>query len=119
VGKKANLTAKIFFFGGELLNGQNGTFLGLDMFIIKSGRCLMISPLFWTSIAIGLSIIVIGILKHCVKSSESEKMRSLLKYIPKHIDSIVEEELWIGGLASFSIVVLVSFAYIFSNAYLK
>jgi hypothetical protein len=93
-----------------------------NMFSIGPGRCILISPLFWALIIAGAAIIIIiimEILKLCVKSPRSKRLRNIFKRVFKHTDLIGEGEFWVGGLASFSVIVLVSFAYAFSNAYLK
>ncbi|CAF1118135.1 unnamed protein product [Adineta ricciae] len=93
-----------------------------NMFSIGSGRCLQISPLFWTLVVAGLAVLVIlimGILKFFTKDPRGERVRSLLKCIFRHTDLIGEGELWVGGLASFSVIVLVIFACIFSQNYVK
>ena len=93
-----------------------------NMFSIGTGRCLIISPLFWTLIAGGFSLIIItimGVLKYCIKTPRGRKIRSALKCIFRHADLIGEGELWVGGLASFSVVVLVAFACIFSQQYVR
>jgi hypothetical protein len=93
-----------------------------NMFSIGSGRCLVISPIFWTLIVGGLSIIMIiimGILKLYISHPRSKRIRYRLKCLFKHTDLINEGELWIGGLASFCVIILVCFAYLFSNSFLK
>ncbi|CAF3549967.1 unnamed protein product [Adineta steineri] len=93
-----------------------------NMFSIKSGRCLYISPLFWTLIVAGISItiiIIMGILKYFTENPRGKKLRTLLKCIFRHTDLIGEGELWVGGLASFSVIALVIFACIFSKDYSK
>ncbi|UJR37598.1 hypothetical protein I4U23_030295 [Adineta vaga] len=93
-----------------------------NMFSIGPGRCLPISPLFWTLIVAGLAVTVItimGILKFFIKNPRGGQIRSLLKCIFRHTDLIGEGELWVGGLASFSLVVLITFACVFSNHYVK
>ena len=93
-----------------------------NMFSIGPGRCLYISPLFWTlivgTIAI-LIIIVMELLKQFVKHPRGRRIRKLFIYIFRHTDLIGEGELWIGGLASFSVLVLVCFAAIFSRNFLQ
>ncbi|CAF0926360.1 unnamed protein product [Adineta steineri] len=93
-----------------------------NMFNIGSGHCLLVSPLFWTLIVAGVAIIIIIImvvLKNCVNHPRSQRIRNILKWFFKHTDLIGEGELWFGGLASFAVIVLVSFAYSFSNNFLK
>ncbi|CAF1029674.1 unnamed protein product [Didymodactylos carnosus] len=64
-------------------------------------------------------IIIMGVLKYFVKHPGGKKLSKLLKCIFKQTDVIGEGELWVGGLASFSVVALVSFGCAFSNGYLK
>ncbi|CAF4714773.1 unnamed protein product [Rotaria sp. Silwood2] len=93
-----------------------------NMFHIGSGRCLLVSPLFWTLIVVGLALLVViimGMLKFFIRHHTCAQIRKRIQWIFKKTDLIREGELWVGGLISFSIVVLVSFAYAFSNAYLK
>ena len=93
-----------------------------NMFSIGSGRCVWISPLFWTLVVASIGILIIavmGILKHCIKDPRGRKLRSLMKCVFRHTDLIGEGELWVGGLASFSVIVLITFACIFSQNYVK
>lgn len=89
-----------------------------NMFTISTGRCLFISPLFWTLIVgcIGIIIIIImEILQHFIKHPRGRRVRKILICTFRHTDLIGEGELWVGGLASFSILVLVCFASMFSH----
>ena len=93
-----------------------------NMFSINGGRCLVISPLFWALIVAGVVIVIVVVMefiKLCVKHPAGEKTTETLKYAFKHTDLIGEGEFWVGGLASFSIIVLVCFSYSFSASYLK
>jgi hypothetical protein len=93
-----------------------------NMFNIGTGRCLRVSPIFWTLIIASFAIIMIiimGILKICIEHPRSKKIRHNLKWLFRHTDLINEGELWIGGLASFCVIVLVCFAYSFSAQFLK
>jgi len=54
-----------------------------------------------------------------IKGPRTQKVKNILRGVFRHTDLIGEGEFWIGGLVSFSIIVLVSFAYAFSNAYLQ
>ncbi|CAF3684936.1 unnamed protein product [Rotaria sp. Silwood1] len=93
-----------------------------NMFHIGSGRCLAISPLFWTLIVASLAVIVLiimAILELFINNPTATKIRRLVKHVFKHTDFIGEGELWVGGLVSLAVVVLVSFAYAFSNVYSK
>lgn len=93
-----------------------------NMFSIGSGRCVLISPFFWTLIVAGIAvlmIVVMGILKHSTKNPRGRKVRAMLKCVFRHTDLIGEGELWVGGLASFSVIVLITFACVFSQNYVK
>ncbi|CAF1266557.1 unnamed protein product [Rotaria magnacalcarata] len=93
-----------------------------NMFHIGSGRCLVISPLFWSLIVAGLAflvIIVVAILHFCTMNPEGDRVKKKIQYTFKKIDMIREGELWVGGLASLSLIVMLSFAYAFSNGYFK
>ena len=93
-----------------------------NMFSIGPGRCLLVSPLFWTLIAAAIAVTIIaimGILKYCTKNPQGKRVRKILKCFFQHTDLIGEGELWVGGLASFAIVVLVAFACIFSKDYIR
>ena len=93
-----------------------------EMFSLKSGRCLFISPLFWTSIVAALAAVIIvlmSVMKFFVPHPESQRIRKILKSLFKHLDLINQGELWIGGLASLAVLVLASFAFAFSREYLQ
>ncbi|CAF4697291.1 unnamed protein product, partial [Rotaria sp. Silwood2] len=77
-----------------------------NMFQLNSNpRCLVISPILWT-------IVVSGCQK-CIKC------RKRAKDIFKHTDIIGEGEMWVGGLATLAIIVLVSFSYWFSISFIR
>ncbi|CAF0880877.1 unnamed protein product [Didymodactylos carnosus] len=91
-----------------------------NMFNMSFSRhCLLVSPLFWTLLIIACALLVLtvmGISKFFVQCKDA---RQTIKYVFKQTDLIGEGELWIGGIVSFSVLVLVSFAYAFSTLYLK
>ena len=94
-----------------------------NMFVIHTGssrHCLVVSPLFWAAIVILLGICiwtVMIIVKHCVRNAHGQRLRKGIKHLIKKTDLVGEGELVAGGLASFAIIVLVVFAFAFSNAY--
>lgn len=93
-----------------------------NMFSIESGRCVYVSPLFWTLIAASFSSIILlfmGVLKYLIKNPQCRRFRASLKCFFRHTDLIGEGEFWVGGLASFPVVVLVTFACVFSQNYVK
>ncbi|CAF1259770.1 unnamed protein product [Adineta steineri] len=84
-----------------------------------STSCLMVSPVFWTMVMTGfviLILLIMGILKF---SKQHVKTRLMIKRIFRQADIIREGELWVGGLASLALIVLVMFAYHFSGSYLN
>ena len=84
-----------------------------------SSRCLVVSPLFWMMIMMfiaSLVIIVMGVLKFF---KQYTNVRLTLKRIFRQADLIREGEVWVGGLASFSLIVLLLFSYIFSSDFLN
>ena len=85
----------------------------------NSTRCLAISPIFWTMVTAGIAIIFLLVMCALKFLGPYAKVRDTCKQILRHADIIKEGEMWIGGLASFSLIILIGFAYIFSNAYLQ
>ena len=84
-------------------------------------HCLVVSPLFWAIISISLGVciwIIMFIFKHYVTSRIGKKTRQKLKQLLTKTDLIGERKLVVGGLFSFSILVLLVFAYAFSATYL-
>ncbi|CAF0769011.1 unnamed protein product [Adineta steineri] len=85
----------------------------------NSSSCLIISPLFWSMIMTAIAMMIIifmGFLKFC---KQYTKVRHTLKRIFRQADLIGEGEVWVGGLASLALIVLLIFAYTFSSAFLK
>ncbi|CAF0987621.1 unnamed protein product [Adineta ricciae] len=86
---------------------------------VKSAHCLLVSPVSWV-----LFVMIIGsIIATLVVISEAfcsnrHMIRDQIKGIFKKMDLIGEGELWIGGLTSAAIIVLIVSAYSFSNAFL-
>ncbi|CAF1050961.1 unnamed protein product [Adineta ricciae] len=78
-------------------------------FMGAPSHCLLISPLFWTilAIGIGLSIFILMCILMCFPQWESK--RTFLKRVFQHLDLIGEGEIWFGGLMFFAIVVLLIF----------
>lgn len=93
-----------------------------QMFYITGGRCLALSPLFWTLILCSfllIIVIIIGITKYTFHDSRQQKIRKFIQNIFRHTDLIGEGELWVGGLASFCVVALIGFAAVFSSRFIK
>jgi hypothetical protein len=94
------------------------------MFTIHSSlppRCLLVSPLFWAIIVISVGLfiwLIMFIFKYYITNPIGKKTQQQIKRFLKKTDLIGEGEMVIGGLFSFAIIVLVIFAYTFSNSYL-
>ncbi len=94
-----------------------------NMFSIRSdlgSHCLLVSPLLWTVIVISLGLIVwliMLIFKHYVTHPMGKKTHLHMEEFFKKADLIGEGEMGIGGLFSFAVIVLIVFAYVFSNSY--
>jgi hypothetical protein len=94
-----------------------------NMFSIRNGlgsHCLLVSPLLWTIIAISLGLviwIIMLIFKHYVKHPMGKKTHYNMELFFKKADLIGDGKMGIGGLFSFAVIVLVVFAYVFSNSY--
>jgi hypothetical protein len=85
----------------------------------QSSHCLLVSPIFWTLMMttfIILILLIMGLLKFFKQHAST---RVMLKRIFRQADLIREGELWGGGLASLSLLVLLIFAYNFSGSYIK
>lgn len=84
---------------------------------ISSLHCLVISPLFWLFLVLTCGLIIfilMNILKYCSKRNKS---RMILKKAFQKLDLIGEGQLWLGGLASLAIIVLIGFACKFSMTF--
>ena len=82
-------------------------------------QCLSISPVFWMFITISIAIcclVIIGILIFFPKTLH---FRIRIIRALERVDLIGEGRLWIGGVASCGIFVLVIFAALFSMEYLN
>ncbi|CAF3717154.1 unnamed protein product, partial [Adineta steineri] len=85
-------------------------------------HCIFVSPLFWVLIVIGIVVIILtimGIIKRWVRHPVAHRVRHHVKRIFRQTDLIHEGEMWMGGLVSFAIVVLLIFAYTFSAAFYR
>ncbi|CAF3835931.1 unnamed protein product, partial [Rotaria sp. Silwood1] len=83
----------------------------------KSIGCVAKSPMFWTCIVLGICafiLVIMGILYYYPKSKTYFKR---LRCIFRQTDLIGDGKLWIGGLASFALIILVIYAFWFSSAF--
>ncbi|CAF1529319.1 unnamed protein product [Rotaria sp. Silwood1] len=92
-----------------------------NMFSTSSHEhCIFISPLFWVLFVIGIVFIILlgmGILKRYVRHPRGYEVRQHVKKIFRKIDLIDEGEMWVGGMVSLAIMVLLLFSYTFSAAF--
>jgi len=89
--------------------------------ITTDENCLLISPLLWTLVVSGLCFLILIfmiVIKLC-GCQQCLNCRKRAKNIFKHTDIIGEGEMWVGGLASLAIIVLVSFSYWFSVSFIR
>ena len=80
-------------------------------------RCLVVAPMFWGSIAIGLGVILflgILLLGHFSKLTRSQV---IIKTAFIHLVLIGEGQLWLGGLVTLAIIVLVALTCKFSISF--
>ena len=82
-----------------------------------STDCLSQSPLFWSLIVSAFILIILVIMGLMKFSSRFKNIRLILKKLLRHGDLLGEGELWIGGLFSIVIIVLLSFVYKFSYSF--
>ena len=88
------------------------------MFTIGSTpNCILVSPLFWTTIVVGVALLILSAMGISKFIPRIGKHRTAIVRIFRQTDLIGEGELWVGGLVSFGIIVLVTFAYVFSSSY--
>ncbi|CAF2015361.1 unnamed protein product [Rotaria magnacalcarata] len=87
-------------------------------FNAQSGHCVLVSPITWVLLVIALGIILVGgMFIHEAFFPGIHITRDGTKQIFKKMDLIGEGELWIGGLASTKVLVIVISVYDFSNQY--
>ena len=84
---------------------------------ISNPHCLTVAPLFWGSIAIGLGVIFFFVIILLGRSSRTMRSQRLIKHFFIHLDLIGEGELWLGGLLTLAIVVLIVFTCKFSVSF--
>jgi hypothetical protein len=86
-------------------------------FTTISPYCLAISPLFWASLTIGLGFIIYIVMCVLTCFPQYKPHRRFLKKLFKHMDLVGEGELWLGGLLTLTIVVLLAFTCKFSISF--
>ncbi|CAF1522483.1 unnamed protein product [Adineta steineri] len=93
-----------------------------NVFQISSNpHCLLISPILWTGVVVALCVLVLIFMSitHALKCKAFIECGKKAKKIFKQTDIIGEGEMWMGGLATLAILVLVSFAYWFSVSFIR
>ncbi|CAF0811930.1 unnamed protein product [Adineta ricciae] len=97
-------------------------FLIENVFQINSKpHCVLISPLFWALVVGGLCLLYLTfiLLTHLFNCTSCMRCHGRAKIVFKHTDIINEGEMWLGGLATFAIVVLAAFTYWFSVSFIR
>ncbi len=82
-------------------------------------HCLVVSPIFWTLVVlaiVGIVLIIMGILYWMPGCKKHFKW---LTHVFRRTDIVGEGELWVGGLTSFAILVLISFGFWFGSVFLQ
>ncbi|CAF3704909.1 unnamed protein product [Rotaria socialis] len=85
----------------------------------NSGGCVVKSPMFWTCIVLGICLIILVTMGILFYFPESKIYFARLRFIFQQTDLIGEGRMWIGGLVSFAIMILVIYAFWFSLAFIK
>lgn len=80
-------------------------------------HCLLISPLFWTCIAIGCCTLIFIIIKCLSCRPKARQRQQSFEKVLSHCDVVGEGKHWLGGLISLSLVVLITFACKFSISF--
>ncbi len=88
-------------------------------FMTSSTHCLVISPLFWATLALGFGLIIFIIMCILICFPRWKPQRTFLKTLFRHIDLVSEGELWLGGLLTFAIVILIVFTCKFSASFAR
>ena len=106
---------------------KSPTITGLDdilfftVFSIGStGRCVVLSPIFWTLIVAAILFLIASVMlviKYCAKDRKAGNSYKTFRKVFKRADLIREGEMWCGGLATLCILVLCIGSYVFSAKY--
>ena len=80
-------------------------------------RCLIVAPMFWGFVAIGLGAILFAgiLLLGCF--SKMTRSQTVIKTVFIHLDLIGEGQLWLGGLVTLAIIALVTLTCKFSISF--
>lgn len=103
----------------ELVEFDDVLLHNLLSFMVHSPHCLLISPLFWISLAILFALIILLVICILNHFPQRKSQRTCLKKFFRHIDLITEGELWLGGLLTMAIIVLFIFTCKFSVSFTK
>jgi hypothetical protein len=82
-------------------------------------RCLLVSPIFWTLIVFALTGIVLIVMGVLYFLPNGRRHFTWLTVIFRRADVIGEGELWMGGLMTFALLVLIVFGFWFGFVYVK
>ncbi|CAF4043688.1 unnamed protein product [Rotaria magnacalcarata] len=86
-----------------------------------SRRCIIMSALFWTTIAVTLSIVIwlFMVLLKMSSSSRAQNHRNKAKRLLKKADIVNQGERWVGGLFTLAILLIFGFTFRFASGFLK
>ena len=81
--------------------------------------CLLVSPIFWTLLVLAIACLIL-IIMFCLhrRPGKRHHFKRLARAF-RHTDLIGEGEMWIGGLFSFALLVLITFGFWFGSEYLR
>ncbi|CAF2089967.1 unnamed protein product [Rotaria magnacalcarata] len=86
-----------------------------------SGRCILMSPLFWTAITISFCIVawLFMTLLKISRSPRAQNHRNNAKKLLKKADIINQGERWVGGLFTLVILLIFGFTFRFASGFLN
>lgn len=84
---------------------------------MSDSRCLSVAPIFWGSIAIAVGVLLFLVIVLLGCWSKMVRSQTLIKRFFTHLDLIGEGELWLGGLVTLSIFVLIALTCKFSASF--
>jgi hypothetical protein len=85
---------------------------------ISPRRCLLISPFFWSLVALAVAMIFLIVMGGLYYSPTGMNYFHRLECIFRHSDLIGNGELWFGGLVSFAMIVLIVYSFLFGYLFL-
>ncbi|CAF4760148.1 unnamed protein product [Rotaria sp. Silwood1] len=83
----------------------------------ENRHCVLVSPLFWTCVAVGCCIMIFIMIQLLSRCSKSQIRPQFFEKLFSHFDVISEGKHWLGGLISLSLLVLITFVCKFSISF--